>query len=208
MILHGYFRSTASWRVRIALGLKGIAIDGRYHHLRKGEQRGSDYLAINPQGLVPALVLDEDQVLTQSLAIIEYLDEIHPEPALLPIDPVARAHARAVAQLIACDVHPLQNLKVLDRMRLLAGDEAASEWPRQIINEGLDACEALLERHDGPFCIGTTPSVADIVLVPQLGNVRRFGIEMRWPRIAAIEAACLELEAFRQAAPGNQPDRE
>jgi maleylpyruvate isomerase len=128
MIFHGYCRSTASWRVRIALALKGIGAQQMFHHLRNGEQRAPDYLVINPQGLVPALVLDNEDVLTQSLAVIEYVNEVHPAPPLLPIDPVERAHVRAVALLIGCDVHPLQNLKVLDRVRALGGDDAAVHW--------------------------------------------------------------------------------
>ena len=208
MILHGYFRSTASWRVRIALALKGLEVENRYHHLRKGEQRSAEYLAINPQGLLPALVLDDGAVLTQSLAIIEYLDEVYPEPRLLPSDPVVRAHARSIAQLIACDVHPLQNLKVLARVRTMADESAANEWARQVIGEGLDACETLLQRYEGPFCLGAEVTLADLVLVPQLGNVRRFGMEIRWPRIAEIEKECLKLEAFRIAAPDQQPDSE
>ena len=209
MILHGYFRSTASWRVRIALGLKGLAFDQVSHHLRKGEQRAPDYLALNPQGLTPAFVTDDGAVLTQSLAICEYLDEIYPDPALLPADPVARARVRAVAQAIACDIHPVQNLKVLQRLRDLGLSETqVTEWAASVIDEGLTAVDQLLAGTEGPFALGGAPGLADICLVPQLGNARRFNVDLRWPRLLAIESACLDLDAFRAAAPGVQPDAE
>jgi len=209
MILHGYFRSTASWRVRIALGLKGLVAQQVFHHLRQGEQRAPDYLAINPQGLVPALVTDEGAVLTQSLAICEYLDETHPEPPLLPAQPLARAKVRAAAQLIASDIHPVQNLKVLQRLRDLGHDEAQVQaWARAVIEEGLEAFQALLPGDAGRFAFGDRPGLADLCLVPQLGNARRFGVALRWPRLTQIEAACLELEAFKAAVPGVQPDAE
>jgi maleylpyruvate isomerase len=209
MILHGYFRSTASWRVRIALGLKGLAADQVFHHLRRGEQRAPDYLLVNPQGLLPALALDDGRVLTQSLAIVEYLDETHPEPPLLPADPVARAQVRAVAQAIACDIHPVQNLKVLARLRDLGLDEPAVQgWAAAVIEEGLDAVDTLLADHSGRFAFGDAPGLADLVLVPQLGNARRFGVELRWNRLTDIEAACLELPAFKSAVPSAQPDAE
>ncbi|WAC60773.1 maleylacetoacetate isomerase [Brevundimonas sp. SL130] len=209
MILHGYFRSTASWRVRIALGLKGLAADQVSHHLRRGEQRAPTYLALNPQGLTPAFVTDDGAVLTQSLAICEYLDEIHPEPAFLPRDPVARAQVRAVAQAIACDIHPVQNLKILQRLRDLGQpEEVVTAWAAGVIEEGLEAVETLLAEAEGPFAFGAQPGLADICIVPQLGNARRFGVELRWPRLNAIEAACLELDAFRNAVPGVQPDAE
>lgn len=209
MILHGYFRSTASWRVRIALGLKGLAADQVSHHLRRGEQRAPEYLALNPQGLTPAFVTDDGAILTQSLAICEYLDEVHPEPALLPADRVERAHVRAVAQAIACDIHPVQNLKILQRLRDLGlAEEAVTAWAAQTIEEGLDAVETLLAGGDGRFAFGDAPGLADLCIVPQLGNARRFGVALRWSRLNAIEAACLELDAFKTAAPGAQPDAE
>lgn len=209
MILHGYFRSTASWRVRIALGLKGLEAVQVAHHLRKGEQRAPAYLALNPQGLLPSLVTDDGAVLTQSLAIIEYLDEIAPEPALLPADPVLKAKVRAVAQAVACDIHPVQNLKVLQRLRELGlGEELVQAWASTTIEEGLDAVDRLLADQPGPFAFGDAPSLADLCIVPQLGNARRFGVELRWPRLVALEAACLELPAFQNAAPGQQPDAE
>lgn len=209
MILHGYFRSTASWRVRIALNLKGLVAEQVFHHLRKGEQRAPEYLALNPQGLVPALVTDDGAVLTQSLAICEYLDALHPEPALLPADPLERARVRAVAQAIACDIHPVQNLKVLQKLRDLGlAEEAVQAWAASVIDEGLEAVDRLLADTAGPFAFGAAPTLADIALVPQLGNARRFNVALRRPRLLAIEAACLELDAFRSAAPGAQPDAE
>jgi maleylpyruvate isomerase len=216
MILHGYFRSTASWRVRIALNLKGISANQVHHHLRKGGQRAPGFLELNPQGLVPALELDQglapsreaSQALTQSLAIIEYLDEIHPEPMLLPKAPLLRARVRAVALAIACDIHPIQNLKILDRVRALAGPDAATAWARETIEEGLEAVDKLIESNEGPFSFGAQLSLADLCLVPQLANARRFGVDLRWPRLLAIEAACQALPAFQDAEPENQPDAE
>ena len=207
-VLHGYFRSTASYRVRIALNLKGVAYADAFHHLRKGEQRAAEYLALNPQGLLPALEID-GAVLTQSLAICEYLDETVAGPALLPVDPLARAKVRAAAQLIACDIHPIQNLKVLDRLRALdVADDQVTGWARQVIEEGLDAFDRLIAAEDGPYCFGDEVTLADICLVAQLVNARRFGVDLRWPRLVAIETACLALDAFVRAAPQNQPDAE
>jgi maleylpyruvate isomerase len=209
MILHGYYRSTASYRVRIALNLKGIAYDDAFHHLRKGEQRAPAFLALNPQGLLPALETDDGAVLTQSLAICEYLDETHPDPPLLPADPFDRAHVRAFAQVIACDIHPIQNLRVLDRLRALGHDDAAvTGWAREVIDQGLDACARLIADRVGRFCFGDAPTLADICLVAQLVNARRFGARVDWPRFAEIEAACLALPAFADAAPEAQGDAE
>lgn len=209
MILHGYFRSTASWRVRIALGLKGLVAEQAFHHLRRDEQRDPAYLAVNPQGLVPTLALDDGRVLTQSLAICEYLDETYPEPPLLPSDPFARARVRAVAQAIACDIHPVQNLKVLTRLRDVGLDEPAVQgWAAAAIEEGLDAVDKLLADQSGRFTFGDRPGLADLVLVPQLGNARRFGVDLRWSRLTDIEAACLEHDAFKLAVPSAQPDAE
>lgn len=207
MLLHGFFRSGASHRVRIALNLKGLAYENRTYALRQGEQRAARFLLLNPEGLVPALELDDGTVLTQSLAICEYLDELRPEPPLLPGDPARRAKVRAFAQAIACDVHPVQNLKVLQRVQALTGSEDASvEWARQTIQEGLDVCEFRAAREQRPFCFGEAPTLADICLIPQLGNARRFGCDLRWPRLLAIEMACNALEAFQRAAPQNQAD--
>lgn len=207
MRLFGYFRSTASYRVRIALNLKGLPHDMAFVQLRAGEQRSPDFLARNPQGLVPALEIDGGAVLTQSLAICEYLDEVHPEPAILPADPVERAHVRSFAQAIACDVHPIQNLRVLDRLRGLGLDEEqVTGWARTVIEDGLDACDRLIAGEAGRFCFGDSVTLADICLVPQLVNARRFGVDLRWPRLLAIEAACLALPAFARATPEVQAD--
>lgn len=210
MILHGYFRSSAAWRVRIALGLKGLSATPRLHHLRRGEQRAEGYLALNPQGLLPALETAGGEVLTQSLAILEWLEETHPEPHLLPAAPGPRARVRAFALAIACDIHPLQNLNVLQKLRGLGLDEAAvSGWAREAITGGLAACEKLVAREAGPFCFGAAPGLADCCLVPQLGNARRFGVDLApMPRLLAAEAACLTLPAFQAAAPERQPDAE
>lgn len=209
MRLHGYFRSSAAYRVRIGLNLKGFTAEHAFRHLRHGEQTAPDYLAINPQGLVPTLVLDDGTVLTQSLAILEWLDEIRPQPPLLPSDPVRRARARAFAQAIACDIHPVQNLRVLNRVRALGGEAAAKSWAADVNREGLAACEALLDGAAGPFCFGDVPTLADICLVPQLANARRFGVELEpYPTLLAAEAAACALPAFAQAAPDRQPDAE
>jgi maleylpyruvate isomerase len=211
LILHGYFRSTASWRVRIALSLKALPYENVFHHLRRGEQRTPRYLALNPQGLLPTLELGGGRLLTQSLAICEYLDAMHPRPPLLPSDPFEQARVRAFAGAIACDIHPVQNLKILERLRKLGLDDKAVEgWARETIDEGLDACAALIARDaSAPFCFGQQPSLADLCLVPQLGNARRFGVNLnRWTRLTDIESNCNALPAFRAASPGNQPDAE
>jgi len=209
-VLHGYFRSAASWRVRIALGLKGLPVEHVFHHLRKGEQKAPDYLALNPQGLVPTLTLCDGTALTQSLAIIEWLDETCPEPALLPRDHVMKAKVRAFALVLAADTHPIQNLGVLERLRALGQDEASvQKWAHDTNEAGLAACEALIANVPGPFCFGATPTLADICLAPQLGNARRFGVDVsRFPRLGAAELACKALAAFQAAEPMNQPDAE
>jgi maleylpyruvate isomerase len=209
MKLHGYFRSSASYRVRIALNLKGLGAEHLPHHLRKGEQREPSYLAINPQGLVPTLQ-DGDAVITQSLAIIEWLDETHPAPPLLPKDPLRRAHVRAFAQVLACDTHPVQNLKVLARLRELGlPEEQVTGWAAWANREGLSACEALIAGEPGPFCFGEAPTIADLCLVPQLANARRFGVDLAaFPRLLKAEQAAKNLKAFADAAPERQPDAE
>ncbi|MBA2402007.1 MAG: maleylacetoacetate isomerase [Bradyrhizobium sp.] len=210
MRLHGYFRSAAAYRVRIALNLKGLRPEYLPHHLRKGEQCAPAYLAINPQGLVPALEDDAGAVLTQSLAIIEWLNETYPEPALLPGDTLGRAKVRAFAMALACDTHPVQNLKVLNRLRQLGVPEGkVTEWAAWANHEGLSACEALVADEKGPFCFGATPTIADLCLVPQLGNARRFGVDVSvFPRLLKAEAAAREIKAFADAAPDKQPDAE
>ena len=206
MILHGYWRSTAAWRVRIALAMKGLTAEQVPHHLRDGGQRAPDYLALNPQGLVPALETDDGQVLTQSLAVCEYLDEIVLEPPLLPGDAARRARIRAAALIVAADIHPVQNLKIIQRIKAMGQDEQA--WARRVIEDGFDALEALLSKVEGPFAFGPAPTLADIFITPQMANARRFGCELRWPRLQAIEAECLKLDAFRLTAPEYQPDAE
>jgi maleylpyruvate isomerase len=209
MKLHSYFRSSASYRVRIALQLKGLAYETHSHHLRRGEQDAPEYRALHPQGYVPALETDGGDVLIQSLAICEYLDETHPQPPLLPTDPIQRARVRAFAQVICCDIHPIQNLKVLRRLKSSGfSEDAVNQWAAQIISEGFDACEKLIANEPGPYCFGNTVSLADVCLIPQLVNARRFKVELRWPRLLAVEAACLQLEAFRRSAPEHQPDAE
>ena len=209
MKLHGYFRSSASYRVRIALNLKGLSAEHLAHHLRKGEQCAPAYLAINPQGLVPTLE-NEDTVLTQSLAIIEWLDETHPAPPLLPKDPLRRAKVRAFALVVACDTHPVQNLKVLARLRQFGlPEEQVTEWAAWANREGLTACEKLIAGEAGPFCFGVEPTIADLCLVPQLANARRFGVDLAaFPRLLKAEAAASNIKAFADAAPDRQPDAE
>jgi maleylpyruvate isomerase len=210
MKLHGYFRSSAAYRVRIALNLKGLSADHLPHHLRKGEQRNPAYLTINPQGLVPTLQDDQGAILTQSLAIIEWLDETHPEPPLLPADPLRRAKVRAFAMVVACDTHPVQNLKVLARLRELGlPDEQVTGWAAWANREGLAACETLIANEPGPFCFGAAPTLADLCLVPQLANARRFGVDLAvFPRLLKAETAAKDLKAFADAAPDRQPDAE
>jgi maleylacetoacetate isomerase len=208
--LHGYFRSSASYRVRIALNLKALPAEHLPHHLRKGEQRDPSYLALNPQGLVPTLIDDDGITLTQSLAIIEWLDETHPDPALLPSDALQRARVRAFALAIACDIHPVQNLKVLARLRQLGlAEDDVTGWAAWANREGLAACERLIADQPGPFCFGSVPTLADLCLVPQLANARRFGVRMEdFPRLAAAETAARSLKAFADAAPERQIDAE
>jgi maleylacetoacetate isomerase len=212
--LYDYFRSSAAYRVRIALNLKGVAPDERtFVHLRMGGQRAQDYLALNPQGLVPALALDEGAVLTQSLAIVEYLDETHPEPPLLPADPIGRARVRAIALSIACDIHPLDNLRVLNYLigTLGVAREQKDGWYRYWIDVGFEALEKALarDRATGRFCHGDAPTLADVCLVPQMANARRFDIDLSpYPTLMRIESACLALPAFADAAPARQPDAE
>jgi len=207
MILHGYFRSTASWRVRIGLALKGLAFDQVTHDLRTGAAGAPEWVARNPQGMVPALELEDGRLLTQSLAILEWLDETRPEPPFLPAGPWQRARVRAAALVIAADTHPIQNLRILKRVEAMADAETARAWARQVIGDGLAAFEALVKEEPGPFAFGAQPTLADICLVPMLGNARRFGLDLSpFARIRAIEAAANALPAFAAARPEAQPD--
>ena len=210
MRLHGFFRSGASYRVRIALGLKGIPFEQTSYVLRRGDQRQPAYVAINPQGLVPTLALDDGTTMTQSLAILEWLEETHPEPAMLPKDPMERARVRAFALAISCDIHPVQNLGVLNAVKALGHTDAqVNDWAKRVNAEGLDACEKMLVGTRGPFCFGDKPTLADICLVPQLVNARRFGADTSgWTRLLEAEAACNALPCFADALPERQPDAE
>lgn len=212
MKLYGYFRSSAAYRVRIALNLKGVKVEQVGVHLVKdgGRQHGAEYRAKNPQGLVPALELDDGTVLTQSLAIIDYLEAIHPAPRLIPADPVLAAKARAVALTIACDIHPLNNLRVLDYLKgpLHHTQEEADAWYRHWIRDGgLDAVERMIEGER--FCFGEAASLADICLIPQVFNACRFKVDIsHLKKIAAVDAYCSALPAFAAAHPAQQPDAE
>jgi maleylacetoacetate isomerase len=214
MRFFGYFRSSAAYRCRIALSLKDIDYEFVSVHLRRGggEQHLDYYRQLNPQGLVPVLE-HGDFRLSQSLAIIEWLDETQPEPALLPKDANARATVRAFAQILACDTHPLQNLRVLQYLRaeLQQGDEQVTAWCRHWVEEGLAACEALLARqsHGDRYCFGATPGLADICLIPQVFSAERFGVDLSaMPNIRRVALACEELDAFTAAHPSRQPDSE
>ena len=213
MKLYGYFRSSAAFRVRIALNLKKLNYESAFIHLRRGDQRQPGFLDINPQGLVPALEVD-DTLLIQSLPIIEYLDETYPEPPLLPSDAKGRARVRALAAMVACDIHPINNLRVLRYLlRPLGQDEAAVEtWYNHWIAEGFGALERLLAEGDrtGRFCHGDTPGLADIVLVPQVFNANRYeSLDLTpYPTIVRIYQTCLGIDAFAAAHPDRQPDRE
>jgi maleylpyruvate isomerase len=209
--LYSYFRSSAAYRARIALNLKGLAYETLSVHLVKdgGHNRRPEYRAVNPQMRVPALVAPGGEVLIQSLAIIEYLDETHPEPPFLPKDPIARAKVRGLAELIACDIHPLNNTSPLRYLKHQMGQEqsAIDAWYHHWVREGFEALEALLT--PGPYACGNTVTLADICLVPQVANARRLKVPLdKFPKIVAVDAACLKLPAFDRARPENQPDAE
>ncbi|ASC89349.1 maleylacetoacetate isomerase [Alcaligenes faecalis] len=213
MILYSYFRSSAAYRVRIGLNLKGLDYQIKPVHLLKdgGQQHQPDYVQVNPVQLLPALD-DDGLIITQSLAILEYLDERYPELPLLPKASAERAWARSMAQTVACDIHPLNNLRVLQYLKneLHAQEDARNQWYRHWVQVGLEGLEALVQRHgkkDHDFIFGDTPGLAEICLIPQMFNARRFDIDLStFPRLLAVEEKCLELSAFQEAAPDRQPD--
>ena len=211
MQLYTYFRSSAAYRVRIALNLKGLTTEMIPIHLQKqgGMNKKPEYRAVNPQMRLPALKLDSGDVLIQSLAIIEYLDEVHPQPSLLPADPLERAKVRALAQLIACDIHPLNNVGPLRHLKNELGQDQSKidAWYHHWVAEGFDALEALIE--PAPYAFGNTVTLADLCLVPQVYNARRLKVPLeRFPKVVAVDAACAKLAAFEQARPENQLDAE
>jgi maleylacetoacetate isomerase len=214
MKLYTYWRSSAVWRVRIALNLKNLSCENAPVHLVRGEQRSEGFRGINPNAVVPALQLDDGRVLTQSLAIIEYLEERYPLPALLPSDPTRRAQVRAAALLIACDIHPLNNLRVTEYLKGRLGhsqDEAVS-WMQHWMRAGLEAYQRTIEDAGagaGRFSFGDAPTLADLCLIPQLYNARRWGLDLAGlERLVAIDAAAAALPAFQAAAAAAQPDAE
>ena len=211
MKLYSYFRSSAAYRVRIALNLKGLPYEMAPIHLTKdgGQQRKPEFVALNPQMRVPALALSSGDVITQSLAIIEYLDDIHPEPPLLPPDALERAHVRAIAQIVACDIHPLNNLVVLQYLKntMQHAQPEIDAWYQHWVIAGFKTIEAMIA--PAPFACGAQVTLADICLVPQVYNARRLNVPLdKFPKIVAVEAACLKLAAFDEAQPENQPDAE
>jgi maleylacetoacetate isomerase len=212
MKLYGYFRSSAAFRVRIALNLKGLAYESAFIHLRRNDQQQPSYRALNPQGLVPTLE-DGEERLIQSLAIIEYLDETHPSPPLLPRTPAERARVRALADIVACDIHPINNLRVLRYLSRQFGqdEDAIGAWYNHWIAAGFAALEQLLagDPRTGAFCHGDQPGLADIALVPQVVNSERYKLDLTpYPTIARIHRRCMQLEAFAAAHPERQADRE
>ncbi len=214
MKLHGYFRSSAAFRVRIALNLKGLKPDQAFIHLRKGEQSAPGFLKLNPMGLVPALE-DGPHVLTQSLAIMEYLDETHPSPPFLPKTPAERARVRALALTVACEIHPLNNLRVLNYLKnvLKLSNEQHDDWYRHWIKQGFVALEAMLKAGGtGRFSHGDAPTLADICLVPQVFNAMRFNTEAElrpaYPTLFRVFDECMKVPAFDAARPEKQPDNE
>ena len=208
LVLHGYWRSSAAYRVRIALGLKGLAFQQVTHDLRSGEQRAPDYRVLAPHGLVPTLV-DGETILTQSPAIIEWLEEVYPAQPLLPTDPYSRALVRAMANTVACDIHPLNNLRVLERLRHNFGADkgAVDSWAAEWICAGFHALETLVQAHGKGYCFGNIPTLADCFLIPQLYSAVRFGVELgAFPALVAVGAQAASLPAFKAAHPDLQPD--
>jgi maleylacetoacetate isomerase/maleylpyruvate isomerase len=207
-VLHSYWRATAPYRVRIALNLKGLAFDYAPVDLAAGEQRDEAYRRLNPQGLTPALETGDGRVLTQSLAILEWLEEVHPVPPLLPADAADRAVVRAMAGLIACDIHPLNNLRVQQRLARMGQDEAARlAWTQGWINDGFAALEPMVARHTAGFAFGAAPGFADCLLAPQVYSAERYEVDLApYPAIRAVAGACARHPAFQAAHPDRQPD--
>ena len=210
MTLYGFFRSGTSYRTRIALNLKGLTYDTVALDIRTGRHRQPDFLAINPQGLVPALAVDK-AILIQSPAIMEWLEEVYPDPPLLPKEPLARAHVRALAAIVGCDIHPVNNLRILNALksRFGAGEDVVADWCGTWIKAGFEAIEAMLKADTGRggFCFGGRPSLADAYLIPQVYNARRFKVDLApFPRIVEVDAACRAIDAFARAAPEKQAD--
>jgi len=211
MKLFTYYRSSAAFRVRIALNLKGVSYEPQFVHLAKGEHRKPEYVAFNPQRLVPALAEDDGSLLTQSLAIIEYLEEKYPQPPLLPRDARDRARVRSLALLIACEIHPLNNLRTLTYLRKALGqnEDQVNVWYRYWIADGLGKLEADLSSDAGRFCHGDAPTMADCCLVPQIFNAKRYDCDLAgYPTAMRIFAECMQLDAFQRAQPSRQPDAE
>ena len=214
MKLYTYFRSSAAFRVRIALNLKGLAYEPVFVHLPRGEHRKPEYAALDPQSLLPTLI-DGERTLSQSLAIIEYLEETRPEPRLLPADPAGRARVRSLSLLVACEIHPLNNLRTLQHLKHALGrnEDQINAWYRHWIADGFAKLEADLNRSDGGasgrFCHGDAPTMADCCLVPQVFNAKRYGSDLApYPKLMRIFDACMRLEAFDRAQPSKQPDAE
>ena len=211
MKLYTYFRSSAAFRVRIVLNLKGLSYDPQFVHLAKGEHRKAEYAKLNPQALVPTLLLDDGTRLAQSLAIIEFLDDKHPRPPLVPQDPLARARVRSLSYLVACEIHPLNNLRVLQHLKRALGqnDDQINSWYRHWVADGLARFEAEVASAAGKFCHGDAPTMADCCLVPQIFNAKRYQCELApYPVTMRIFDACMTLEAFDRAQPSKQPDAE
>ena len=209
MKLYSYHRSSAAYRVRIALNLKGLGWDYVPVNLLQSEQQGAAYLALNPQGLVPSLQTDSGELLVQSVAILEWLEETHPQPALLPADPLSRARVRALVNSIACDVHPLNNISVLNYLRreINASEEQVQRWYCNWVERSFRAIEQVLAGQQQMFCCGDQPGLADVCLVPQVYNADRFKVPMAaYPNIRRVAQQCNTLEAFAAAAPERQPD--
>jgi len=208
LTLHSYWRATAPYRVRIGLNLKGLAYDYAPVHLVKGVQHSDEYRALNAQELVPSLVTEDGRTLTQSLAILEWLEEVHPVPPLLPADTYDRAVVRAMAGIVACDIHPLNNLRIQQQLTSLGVDDAGREvWSQRWINDGFRALEPMVARHGQGFAFGATPTLADCCLIPQVYSAHRYGVALEpYPAIAAVAARAAEHPAFAAAHPDRQPD--